>query len=164
MKELLILRHAKSAHANPLLSDHDRPLNDRGMDAAPRVGRLIAAECLQPDLILCSSAKRTMQTAELVMAASGADTRIESLETLYLASARTILETLVHHGGNSDRVLVVGHNPGLEDVVHTLGLGRMEMPTATLAHVRIDIEDWMMLGGRGQATLERFWLARALEE
>ena len=54
--------------------------------------------------------------------------------------------------------------PGLEDVVHTLGLGRMEMPTATLAHVRIDIEDWMMLGGRGQATLERFWLARALEE
>jgi len=164
MKELLILRHAKSAHSNPMLGDHDRPLNDRGRAAAPRIGRLIAREGLHPDLVLCSSATRTVQTAELVKAASGTDARMETIESLYLAPARTILETLVHRAGDSDRALVVGHNPGMEDVLDLLGLGRVEMPTASLAHVRIDIADWTMLGGGDQATLERFWLARSLED
>ena len=164
MKELLILRHAKSAHSNPMLRDHDRPLNDRGRQAAPRVGRLLAQEGLLPDLLLCSTATRTMQTAGLVAEAADMHPRTEMLKELYHASARTILETVVLRGGDSERIMVVGHNPGMEDVLHALGLGMHEMPTAALAHIRFDIDDWTMAGSAGDATLERLWLARSLED
>ena len=164
MKELLVLRHAKSGHSNPRLTDHDRPLNQRGLETAPRVGRLLASEDLLPDLVLCSTATRTTQTAALVMEATGADIRTEHLQELYLAPARTILELVVLGGGDADRVMVVGHNPGMENVLDMLGLGMHEMPTATLAHVRFDIDDWVMATSSSSISLEKIWLARQLTD
>jgi phosphohistidine phosphatase len=164
MKELLVLRHAKSEHSNPRLMDHDRPLNPRGLETAPRVGRLLASEDLLPDLVLCSTAMRTTQTAALVLEAAGTDIPTEHLKELYLASARTILEQVVLGGGDADRVMVVGHNPGMEDILDMLGLGLHEMPTAALAHVRFDIDDWVMATSSPSISLEKIWLARQLTD
>ena len=164
MKELLVLRHAKSAHSNPQLMDHDRPLNERGLEAAPRVGRLLVEQELLPDLVLCSSARRTTQTADLVMKATEQNAPIEHLKELYLASAQTILELVVIGSGEADRVMVVGHNPGMEDVLTMLGLGMHEMPTAALAQIRFDIDDWVMASSTSSITLENLWLARSLPD
>ena len=164
MKELLVLRHAKSAHSNPRLMDHDRPLNERGLETAPRVGRFLADQGLLPDLVLCSSARRTTETADLVMKAAGQSAPIEHLRELYLASAQTILELVVLGSGEADRVMVVGHNPGMEDVLTMLGLGMHEMPTAALAQVRFGIDDWVMASSSSSVTLENLWLARSLPE
>ena len=164
MKELLVLRHAKSAHSDPRLPDHERPLNERGRQAAPRVGRLLLERDLLPELVLCSTARRTVETTELVLAEAGSKAGAAHLSELYLASAQTILETVVMNAGDANRVMVVGHNPGVEDVLTLLGLGLQAMPTAALAHVRFDIEDWALATSAPGTTLERLWLARDLEE
>jgi phosphohistidine phosphatase len=164
MKELLVLRHAKSTHSNPRVADHDRPLNDRGLETAPRVGRLLAEQGLLPDLVLCSTARRTTETAALVTEAAGHEVHTEHLGELYLASAQTILELVVLGAGEADRVMVVGHNPGMEGVLSMLGLGMHEMPTAALAHVRFDIDDWIMATSTSCTSLENLWLARTLPD
>ncbi|MCH2144114.1 MAG: histidine phosphatase family protein [Phycisphaerales bacterium] len=164
MKELLALRHAKSSHSMPGLRDHDRSLNERGRNAAPRVGRLLARENLLPDLILCSSATRTMETTALVTAAMECEPRTLFLEELYLAAPDTILDAAMRHGEDCNRVLVVGHNPGMEDVMTLLGLGMREMPTAALAHITFETDEWLLATSARRITLENFWLARSLPD
>jgi phosphohistidine phosphatase len=162
MKELLALRHAKSDHGDRTLRDHDRTLNERGRGAAPRVGQLLVRENLLPDLVLCSTAVRAMETAALVMTASGCTAEIEFLEELYLASPDTILDTAMRRGEDHGRVMVVGHNPGMEDVMTLLGLGMHEMPTAALAHISFDVDEWALATSASRTTLEHLWLAREL--
>lgn len=164
MKELLVLRHAKSDHSNPGLRDHERPLNARGRKAAPRVGNLLVAADLRPDLLLCSTAVRAMETAALVAEAAELHMKTEFVDELYLASAHTILDTVTTRGGDAQRVLTVGHNPGMEDVLDLLGLGMLEMPTAALAHIRFDVEDWSLAPTAEGTTLENLWLARELSD
>ena len=164
MKELLALRHAKSSHSTLGLRDHDRPLNERGRDAAPRVGQLLSRENLLPDLILCSTATRTMETTALVTTAMGCEPRTIFLEDLYLAPPDTILDAAMRLGKECDRVLVVGHNPGMEDVMALLGLGMREMPTAALAHITFETDEWLLASSASRITLENFWLARSLPD
>lgn len=160
----MVLRHAKSGHSDPRLSDHERPLNDRGRQAAPRVGRRLNEHELLPDRILCSTAARTVETMELLLGEGDQRIETERLDELYLASARTILETVVMRGGDADRVLVIGHNPGMEDVLHLLGLGIREMPTATLARIGLEIDDWALATAGPRVELLDFWLARDLTD
>ena len=164
MKELLILRHAKSDHSDGRLRDHDRPLNTRGSSAAPRMGRHLLQHGLIPDLLLCSTAVRTMQTAALVAEAAELDAKTDFVDELYLASPQTILETAATRGGDAQRILMIGHNPGCEDVLMVLGLGLHEMPTCALAHIQIDIDDWALLPTADQATLANLWLVRKLPD
>jgi len=141
MKQLLILRHAKSDHTDHRLSDHDRPLNARGRTAAPRIGRLLRDEGAIPELLLCSTAVRTMQTAALVAESAELHAKTEFIEELYLASPHVILETIADRGGDAGSIMVIGHNPGCEDVLSMLGVGMHEMPTAALAMITLEIED-----------------------
>ena len=126
MKELLVLRHAKSTHADPRLADHDRPLNERGRRAAPRVGRLLSREGLVPERVFCSTATRTMETAALVCAATGREIDASFHEELYLAPPDRILDLVIRSANDFGRIMVVGHNPGVEDVLTLLGLGMHE--------------------------------------
>lgn len=142
MKTLLLLRHAKSSWSDGNLSDYDRPLNERGRHDSPRMGKLLNSLDLVPDLILTSSAKRAAMTADRVAESSSFDGEILYTRDLYLADPETYID--LARGTNDDIaiLMMVGHNPGIEELVEQLG-GRDEtMSTAALACIRMPIESW----------------------
>lgn len=132
MHELLLLRHAKSAWDDPSHTDHERPLNARGRDAAPLMGRLLRDENLVPDLILSSDSTRTRETVALLSAAMAFSGRTEFLPSLYHASPATILAVLAQHD-EADRILIVAHNPALQELASALIGTVTSFPTAALA-------------------------------
>src|SRR5688500_14503097 len=114
MIELLLFRHGKSRWDEPGVEDHDRSLAPRGEKAAARLGRLLATERLVPDLVLCSTARRAVQTWELAGAALlPAAPRVIHSRELYMAPPGRLSDLVRRHGGNVPRLMVVGHNPGL---------------------------------------------------
>jgi phosphohistidine phosphatase len=112
---LLLLRHAKSAWGDPALSDHERPLNERGRRAAPAMGRRIQAAGFRPDLALCSSARRAQETWSLVAPELEARPRVVVERGLYLCGANALLARL-RRLGPEDCVLLVAHNPDLHEL------------------------------------------------
>jgi phosphohistidine phosphatase len=155
MKTLLILRHAKSSWDDPGLPDHDRPLARRGLKDAPRIGELLVEEDLVPELILASTAVRTLQTATIVAQAIRFDRELRTVPEMYLAEAAVYLALARGVDDRLARVLFVGHNPGVEDLVHVL-TGRQErMPTAALALVRFPVDRWAEVGVAGPGELVR---------
>ncbi|MCB8920643.1 MAG: histidine phosphatase family protein [Ardenticatenaceae bacterium] len=157
MKTLLILRHAKSSWSNATLGDHDRPLNERGKADAPRMGKLLKQEGLTPDLIISSSAERALATAEAVALASDYDAEIQVTRQLYLADPEDYLEALRERGGSHNRVMVVGHNPGIEELVAQLAQQFETMSTATLAQIDLSISNWRELDDEIVGTLVNVW-------
>ncbi len=162
MKTVLILRHAKSSWASDRLSDHDRPLNGRGERDAPRMGRLLRDEDLLPDLILTSTAVRARSTARLVAEAGGYDGPIEQTRDFYLADASAFLDALRALSDDYSRVLLVAHNPGLEELLDELTGEEETLPTAALAVVALPVEQWRGLRADGQGQLMALWLPREL--
>ncbi len=165
MLQLLLLRHAKSRWAEACLDDIDRPLTERGKEAARAMGGKMAALGLLPDLVICSPAKRTRDTWKIVA---------EQLKT----SPRTLIDEAVYDFGNGGRLLatvcaqgdapkslmVVGHNPSMERLALRLAttgdsrlLGRMQQkfPTAALAVIRFDLASWAEVA-EGGGELVRF--------
>lgn len=164
MKTLLVLRHAKSSWKHPETSDHDRPLNKRGKRDAPRMGKLVAAERLRPDVIVSSTAKRARRTADEVAQHAGYKGAVQLDRHLYLASPDEIVDVLRAVAGGARRVMVVGHNPGLEDLVARLA-GRSEtLPTAALAEIRLSIRSWKELKTSSPGTLAGLWRPRDLPD
>ncbi|MCG8467063.1 MAG: histidine phosphatase family protein [Gemmatimonadetes bacterium] len=162
MKTLLVLRHAKSSWDDHRLKDHDRPLNPRGARDAPRMGQHLVDEDLVPTRILTSSAVRALSTAELAASELGEEVEIEVTRDLYLASPHTYVDVIEELAGDHDRVMVVGHNPGISALVTVLSGACEEMPTAALAAVELDIDDWSELGRAGEGSLLGFWRPKAL--
>ena len=157
MKTLLLLRHGKSNWTDTSLADHDRPLKKRGREAANRMGQLIRELDLAPDHILTSSAVRATVTAQLAATAAKFDGEVEAVPVLYHAdpSAFAAIVSRVPH--RFDRVLVVGHNPGLEDWLDRL-IGHVEtFPTAALAHVELSVDSWLDLSLNTRGTLRGLW-------
>lgn len=157
MKTLLVLRHAKSSWSNAHLADHDRPLNSRGKEDAPRMGRLLEREGLVPDLIISSSAERALRTAEFAAIAAGYDAEIEVTRQLYHAEPEEYSEVLNGVKDSHDRVMVVGHNPGIEDLVEQLGGQYQRMPTGALAQIELAINSWKELGEETNGRLVNLW-------
>ncbi|MEP7212587.1 MAG: histidine phosphatase family protein [Acidobacteriota bacterium] len=142
MKRLYLLRHAKSSWSEPDLADFDRPLNSRGLDAAPFMGRYIATKDYLPDLIVSSPARRALETAELVRENTGANIEIQLNDRVYEASPQTLLQIAAAVDDAAGSVMLVGHNPGMEAFVRLL-TGRSEaMPTAALAVIDLGIDCW----------------------
>jgi phosphohistidine phosphatase len=163
MKSLLVMRHAKSSWRNSHLSDHDRPLNKRGKRDAPRMGALLAARDLLPEIVLCSSAERAHDTALRMAIESGLELDlIHTLPHLYHADTSDYLEALGLLPDGVARAMVVGHNPGLEDLVETLGGGWERMPTAAVAHIELPIAAWSELSDETEGRLVELWLPREL--
>ena len=167
---LYLLRHAKSSWTDPGLDDRDRPLAQRGEEAVRRLRRYISDHPQEaPELVLCSSARRTTMTLDGITDALPArvDTRIE--DELYAASSRRLLERLRGVADDVSRVMVVGHNPGLEDLALLLvaqtddaASRRMstKFPTGALATLTF-AGSWADLAP-GTATLESFVVPRDL--
>jgi phosphohistidine phosphatase len=170
---LLLLRHAKSSWDDPKLEDHARPLNGRGRRAAELMREVLATLGILPDLILVSTARRTMQTLEILE--PWAETPlVEPLDSLYLASGPRLLEILRGVPETVRSVLLVGHNPGLHDLAARL-LGEQAehpgdeaaralaegYPTGALAEFSIT-GPWAELG-TAVTRLERFIDPRGIE-
>jgi phosphohistidine phosphatase len=145
MKSLLILRHAKSSWKEDSLPDIERPLNKRGKETAPQMGELIHREGLVPDLIISSAAQRARLTAELAAEAMGYDGQIEVDRELYGGGPSAYLRALSKVDNFFDRVMIVGHNPDVEDLIKGLTHQYQPMPTAALAWVELPIETWKAL-------------------
>jgi phosphohistidine phosphatase len=157
MKTLLLLRHAKSSWKQPELADHDRPLNKRGKQTAPLMGALLLDEDLIPDHILCSSAVRTHNTALLVAKACTYVGEIKQTRKLYLAEPEDYIEVLRQVAEKHARLLVVGHNPGLEALIETLTGEAMVMPTSALAYVELSLKRWSDLDLNTECKLVNVW-------
>lgn len=173
MLTLTLLRHAKSNWDDPSLEDFDRPLGRRGRDAAPKMGEALAARGLKPDLIICSGAVRARQTLELVVDAFGSPTpHVVFDDAVYMATPQVLLARLRAHTGSEapGHVMIVGHNPGLEELALQLAVrgpaderGRMaeKFPTASAAVIAFNADDWSDVGP-GSGKLELFLTPKQL--
>lgn len=157
MKTLLLLRHGKSSWSDDSLPDHDRPLKNRGRRAAEGVGCLLAEQELVPELIVTSTAIRARDTALLVAKAADYRGAIDSLAELYHAEPNTFVEVLSRVSTDSEKILLVGHNPGLEDWLHELVGSRHELPTAALAEIELPIHRWSEITRETRGNLRGVW-------
>ncbi len=157
MKTLLILRHAKSSWSQPGARDYDRPLNQRGKRDAPRMGALILERGLIPQLILSSSAKRARKTAAKFAKACEYDGEVRHIDDFYLAPPEAYINALRQLDDQVACAMVVGHNPGVEDLLKELTGNDEVMPTAALGHIQIDIDRWSEIAVNGSAKLVELW-------
>ncbi len=163
MKTLLILRHAKSSWKQPGLDDHDRPLNQRGKRDAPRMGQLLRIQSLLPDVILCSTAKRARKTAEKLIESSGFSGSCELHGDLYAAAPSDYIHSVSRLSDELQCAMVIGHNPGLEELLERLTGDYERLPTAALAQVELDIKSWRDVGKQSRGALVNVWRPRDLD-
>ena len=164
MKTLLLLRHAKSSWKEHDLPDHDRPLNKRGQNDAPRMGKLLKDEDLIPDLIMSSTAVRAKKTAELVAKACRYKGGIVLNHSLYGAEPAAYLKILEGLSDKHMAALVVGHSPSVEETVEVLtGSPDVIMPTCALAQISLPIQNWAELNKQKiNGKLLRVWRPKEL--
>ena len=151
MLTLSLLRHAKSSWNNPAVPDHDRPLATRGVVDAPLMGRAMSERGIDPDLVLCSSARRTRDTLALVLPELKVEPKVVYEDALYHASAAEMLEMMRAVPPGASRLMLVGHNPEIHALALDLvGSGpklyrdklRDKYPTAGLVVVNFTSGAW----------------------
>lgn len=161
MKTLIILRHGKAELHRYDLDDFDRDLTDRGRDNALAIGEFIAKKFGTPDLILTSSAKRAHETA--LLAAEGIGYQKDSVKAdkdLYFAPPKWMLKTLSNLPNNINTCVLVGHNPGLTDLINDLGVRLDNLPTASALCFKFNINSWKLISSE----IARFqWIKLASE-
>jgi len=170
MLTLCLLRHAKSSWDDASIEDFDRPLAPRGEEAAPRMGAYMAAQGIEPELILCSPATRARQTLALVVAKLAGQPSVEFEEGLYLASSSALLARIRKVRANTHCLMLVGHDPGMHGLaVELSGKGNAEdlnrlaskFPTAGLAVISFRVSQWSQVKPKA-GRLDRFMAPRRL--
>lgn len=165
--QLYLLRHAKSSWEDAGLADHDRPLAPRGRKAAKRMARHVRDAGIRPALILCSSARRTRDTLKRINAELPKDTQVRIEDRLYGASDKDLLDRLREIPDEVVSVMLIGHNPGLEDLAIRLAApasrARLEVkfPTGALATFAPAGASWATLE-EGKAELVDFVIPKQL--
>lgn len=172
MLELLLFRHAKSRRDQRGIEDHERDLAPRGEAAAPRMARLLMEEDRIPERVLCSSARRAERTWRLAAAELGAAApEVFFSRELYMVPPERLLEGIRRHGGDARRLMLVGHNPGLQELALLLvGEGKAglkarlaeKFPTAAITCITFDAPGWDRLEPHS-GRLEAFWRPRDLD-
>jgi len=145
-----MIRHAKSSWANPLQSDFERPLNDRGEHDAPMMGERLNKLNIVPDLIIASPAKRAKQTAKKVAAAMGYDeSKIQWVDKLYHCIPQVFEEVLYEIDDSINTVFIVAHNPGITQFVNELSaeFSIDNMPTCGTVGAEVELDHWEMFPG-----------------
>lgn len=150
-KHILLLRHAKSSRGDASLADIDRPLSPRGQKSARRIGRHMAAEGLRPDLVLCSPSRRTRETLGFVAQELGDALSCLIEPRIYLAEARALLALVRTAPEEVERLMLVGHDPGLPGLALALTRGqsgplierlKAKFPTGALAVLSCEAKRW----------------------
>ncbi len=151
MLTLSLLRHAKSSWKDASLPDRERPLNGRGKAEAPVMGKALAKHGLDPELVLCSSARRTRDTLDLVLPELRVEPKVVYEDALYHASAAEMLNMLRAIEPGANRVMMVGHNPEIQSfALDLVGSGpkhdrdrlRTKYPTAALTVINFENGLW----------------------
>jgi phosphohistidine phosphatase len=151
MLTLFLLRHAKSSWSNPALPDQERPLATRGVNDASLMGRAMAERGIDPELVLCSSARRTRDTLDLVLPELRVEPKVVYEDALYHARPETMLEMLHNIQPGANRVMLVGHNPEIQAfAIDLVGAGPKhfrdrlltKFPTAGLAVINFAAGLW----------------------
>jgi phosphohistidine phosphatase len=145
MKRLHLLRHAKSSWNDPTLADHDRPLAPRGRRAAKVMAEHLARKGISPELVVCSPSRRTRQTLKRLAPALGKSAEVRIEPELYAAPAADLLDVLHEVPDEVESVMLIGHNPGIQDLALSLASAgpeiqrlRSKFPTAALATLELD--------------------------
>jgi phosphohistidine phosphatase len=168
MRTVFLLRHAKSLWSDPTLADIDRPLAPRGERAAKKIARYMRRKRIRPVLVLCSPSVRTRRTLEVIEPSLGKRCSIELAPALYGASREELLRQLQALPDAVASVMLIGHNPGLQELALALASGgadlpRLEerLPTGALATLVADCESWSALTP-GDAELADYVVPRDL--
>lgn len=156
MKTLTIFRHAKSSWSHPELSDHDRPLNNRGKRDAPVMGERLSEAGIRPSLILSSSAVRAWTTARIIAKSISYPAEFLQKEPrLYHAGVNRIYDVIAAQDEGFKSIMIVGHNPGLTDFANELVPGlTTNIPTAGFVAVLVDSDDWNLRSRRSTELIE----------
>jgi len=172
VKKLTLLRHAKSGWDDPVARDFDRPLNARGKRAAQRIGEYMREHDLHYDQILASPAIRVVETIEHLAEGVGETVAPAWDKRIYLASAVSLLDVVQEADDRHDNLLLVGHNPGLEDLVLMMVPDRAgddardqieeKFPTAAIAEISFAVDRWEDVRPNG-GELSRFVRPRDLD-
>jgi phosphohistidine phosphatase len=141
-RQLFLMRHAKSSWNNANLSDHDRPLNGRGRKAAPEMAEWLESNGYIPELVRCSTATRALETAELVIGFFSNKIELEVLGGLYHAPPETLRVVAGQSPREITRLMLVAHNPGLNELVNQYADRDTLFPTAAIACLEGDSETW----------------------
>jgi len=159
----LILRHAKSSWEFEELSDHDRPLNNRGRRDAPLMGRKLLKEQLVPQIIISSSAVRAHSTAKKVAKACGYEDEILIDPALYGSGYSDYLNVLTNQEDEHDIIMLVGHNPISEQLVEVLTGEIVTMPTCAIACISLPITSWKQIIDKTKGQLLNLWRPKELK-
>ena len=148
MKELIIVRHAKSSWNDPNLYDHERPLNKRGKRDAPEMGSRLVRRGCRPDLMVLSSAVRALETATVI--AAKLDYNPENIvveERIYGAGVADLIHVIRNTDESVTKLMLFGHNPGLTEFANHLGPRQIfNMPTCSVVHLRFELDTWSVVG------------------
>lgn len=169
MKTLTLLRHAKSGWDDPVARDFDRPLNPKGQRAAVAVGKHMRSLGLEFDTVIASPAVRVTETLAQVAIGYGSDLAPHWDQRIYLASMPTLLDLVHDLPDAAGSALLVGHNPGLEELVLDLTPDgelrydvEIKFPTASLAEMTFAVDSWKDVDS-GRGTLTRFIRPRDID-
>lgn len=142
MKTLFLLRHAKSSWKDESLPDFERPLNRRGKEAAEKIGRYLKHEGIVPELVLSSPAVRARETIERVAKAAKWAPEIRFDQRIYEAGGLRLLEVVAQIENERKAALLVGHNPGIEELLMLLAGESKKIPTGTLLKLELKSSKW----------------------
>ncbi len=142
MKRLLLMRHAKASPSNADVADFDRPLIDEGRLAARRIGEFLKSEDVRVDVAMSSPAARARETIEAVLMAAGISTDVRYDRRLYEGGPTQVLEVLSEIKDDVSVVLMVGHNPGMEELVELLTGQHTHLSAGTLATITLEANEW----------------------
>ena len=149
-----MLRHAKSDQYSDAPTDHDRPLNPRGIRSAPLIGAKLAELGWVPQVVVSSDSVRTRQTWDRMKDALGGEPEVRFTRDLYLAGPGAVGRALTELPGEIQTAMVIGHNPGWEDVVHELSGVRVRMTTCNAALLELEADTWAEASARPDWHLE----------
>ncbi|HEX2270144.1 MAG TPA: histidine phosphatase family protein [Pyrinomonadaceae bacterium] len=163
MRTLYLLRHAKSSWKDDSLRDFDRPLKRRGREAAEQIGKVLAGEKPKSLLVISSPAARARETTKLVLKSAGLKLEPRFDERIYEADVRTLLEVVESIPDKTTTAMLVGHNPGFENLLSYLTGDDRHMPTAALAKIEFEVESWSAVS-EGSGRLESFVTPKELSD
>ena len=158
MKILLAMRHAKSSWAAQGLSDHERPLNPRGLRDAPRMAAFLSEMQLVPDRAIASTANRAKTTGQLIVQhCDGINCELELEDQFYHAAPQIYINAAAQLADSVQTALFIGHNPGMEELIETLADEDEVMPTAAIACFELQIESWSEILENPDCVLRDVW-------
>jgi phosphohistidine phosphatase len=160
MKTLYLMRHAKSSWKDNQLMDHERPLKKKGRKDATSMGTMLSGKKRTPAIIYSSTAERARETAGIVAETSGYIGEVHYDQRLYLAEPDTLIAFIHELPDNVENILLVGHNPGLEALAQVLSGKIVALPTAAIAHFKLEVDQWKNINLATRGEMAHLWVPK----